>query len=466
MNKKIVKDGFLLMLAKLFAIGSGAIVAIFVARFFGVNTYGEYTTAIAFATFILTFTDLGMDTFLLKEVSRDRSLLDKYFSNIILVKILVLTISVIIIIVSSKLLGYSFDVIKIIIITLPNLVIGYIVSTFFVIMQIENKLGVNAKIQIAQSILIILVAIFSVTFKFDIYGYSALQSLISIVILIIYLFVVSISFKPSIMYTKTIVSGSIIFGVSSLLFIIYYKLDTVMLSLIKGTYEVGIYESAYKVVGILIGVVAILDNLVMPRFFQLYKTNVKKMIGIYEYIAKRGLIFGVSFSVVLMYMSKYIINILYGSEYSDSILILEILMWTVVIRLMAAICGFVITASDNMKVKVKFQFIFAILNIIMNVILIPKFGVIGAAISSVITEVLVFITYYIFVQRNFDGKISLKVIIKCIFMNLTLIIILSFFVNLNFILMGIICIAAYCIVELIFFKVEFLQGINMIFKRN
>ena len=93
MSKKLVKDGLLLLIAKLVSIVSGTLIAIFVARYYGVNIYGQYTTAIAFSTFILTFTDLGLDTFMLKECSREKSKLNKYYGNVLLIKLLILIFS-------------------------------------------------------------------------------------------------------------------------------------------------------------------------------------------------------------------------------------------------------------------------------------------------------------------------------------------------------------------------------------
>ncbi|EGT3602713.1 flippase [Clostridium perfringens] len=452
MSKKLVKDGLLLLIAKLVSIVSGTLIAIFVARYYGVNIYGQYTTAIAFSTFILTFTDLGLDTFMLKECSREKSKLNKYYGNVLLIKLLILIFSSILIIFLANNIGYSRDVVKLIIILIPNCVINYVINTFFVVMQIEDKLGTNAKIQILQSILIILVAISVMILGLNIYIYAILQSLISIVLILVYLRIIPVEFRATFRYTKLLLCGSIFFGLSSLLYIVYYKVDTVMLSLIKGTYEVGIYESAYKVVNILISLIVILDNLIMPKFFKLYKENKEKMIETYKIILNYAFVFGIPFSTSLVYMSSYIINILYGEQYHDAIFILQILIWTVSVRLLAATVGFVITASDNMKKKVKFQVIFAVLNIILNAILIPIYGVSGAAIATVITEIMVFITYYIFVRKMFNAKIKKSIILKCILMNILLAYILNYFKNLNFIVLGVICVLSYVFVEILFFR--------------
>lgn len=462
MSKKLVKDGLLLLIAKLVSIGSGTLIAIFVARYYGVNIYGQYTTAIAFITFILTFTDLGLDTFMLKECSRDKSKLNRYYGNILLVKLLILLISSAIIILLAFNIGYSEDVVKLIIILIPNCIINYVINTFFVVMQIEDKLGTNAKIQILQSTLIIVVAIFIMILGLKIYIYAILQSIISIILLLVYLAIIPVNFNATFKYTKVLVYGSIFFGLSSLLYIVYYKVDTVMLSLMQGTYEVGIYESAYKVVNILISLIVILDNLIMPKFFRLYKENKEKMIESYKILLNYGLILGVSFSVVLVYMSKYIINILYGRQYSDAIFILQILVWTVSIRLLAATVGFVITASDNMQKKVKFQAFFAVLNIILNWILIPIYGVGGAAIATVITELMVFITYYVFVRKLFNAKIQKTIILKCILMNILLVFILNYFKNLGFFVMSAMCMCSYILVEILFFKRDIKEIIVLI----
>lgn len=453
MNNKIIKDGVLLLSAKFIGILSSTIIAIFVARYYGVSIYGDYTTAVAFSTFILTFTDLGLDAYLLKEGSRDKSKIKKYYGNILLIKIAILFISAIFIVVLAKYLGYSQIVIKLILILLPNCIISYVISTFFVIMQLLEKLNVNAKVQIIQSILIVAVAILVLVYGCNIYIYSILQSLISIVILVIYLKIIPVEFLFTTKHSKNLIKGSILFGLSSLLFIVYYKVDTVMLSILVDTYAVGIYESAYKVVNILISLIVILDNLVMPKFFKLYKENKEKMFEIYRKLLEFAVVFGISFSIMGMFMSREIINILYGKQYFDSIVILQILIWTVSIRLLAAIVGFVITASDNMNIKVRFQAIFAVFNIILNTILIPYYGVVGASVATVITELMVFFTYYYYVRRKFNVNIKFKVIFKVICMNILFVcIIININFNFNFIINGLLYVLIYIILLRIVFK--------------
>lgn len=463
MSKKLIKDGMLLLLAKLVSIGSGTIIAIFVARFYGVSIYGQYTTALAFITFILTFTDLGFDAFMLKECSRDKSKLNSYYGNIIILKLVILFFSIIIILGLSKILGYSNEVNKLILILIPNCAITYIINTFFVVMQLKDRLAVNARIQIVQSALIILVATIVMVLGLNIYIYALLQSIVSSLLVLLYIYIIPVKFKITLKYSKILILGSIFFGLSSLLYVIYYKLDTIMLSVIRGSYEVGIYESAYKVINILITLIAILDNIIMPQFFYLYKKNKEKMLNNYKLILNYGIIFGIPFSLVLVYMSKYIINILYGSQYKDAIFILQILALTVAIRLLAATVGFVITASDNMKIKVKFQAIFALVNIVLNLILIPKYGVSGAAIATVITEVMVFITYYIFVSSIFNSVIKLSIVCKCIVMNFIMAILFKYLGNnINFILATISSISIYLLSITLFFKNELLIIIRII----
>ena len=223
MSNKFIKDGMLLMIAKLFSMVSSALVAIFIARYYGVSIYGAYTTAIAFTTFICTFTDLGLDSYMLKECSRNLDNLNKLYRNVMTIKLIILLITSILIVLLSNLVGYEGDIKKLIIILLPNIMITYIINTFFVIMQVKGRLHINAKIQISQNALIIIVALLTIIFKFNIYLYSLLQSIISIIVLCIYVYISNMKFKPSIKYSKIIIKGSILFGLSSLLYIIYYK---------------------------------------------------------------------------------------------------------------------------------------------------------------------------------------------------------------------------------------------------
>lgn len=413
----MLKDGALLLLAKLLSMGSGMIITIFVARYFGVDVYGQYTTALAFVSFILAFTDFGTDTYMLKECSIDKANLSIIYSNSLLIKIIVLGITSLLIICLANILNYGINVYKLILLIIPQLVINYLVNTYFVIMQIEQKLSQNAIIQIIQTFIMLVFVGITLAFKLNIFIYATLQILLSLIILSIYLKLVKVKFTPTFNYSKIIIKGSIFFGLSSLLYIIYYKLDTVMLSIIKGSYYVGIYESAYKVISVLISLIVILDNIFLPKFFSLYEINLRKMLELYKSMLLISFILSIPLCFVFMNFSEIIIKLLYGNEYLDASLIFKILIWSVAIRLMAAIVGFVVTASNNMKIKVKFQFMFAIMNIILNLILIPLYGIIGAAISTILTEFMVLFFYYYFIKVKFKVYFNKKLLVKVLVVN-------------------------------------------------
>ncbi|WP_187115484.1 flippase [Turicibacter sanguinis] len=416
--KKIFKDGALLLIAKLLSMISGMLITIFVARYFGIDVYGKYTTALAFSSFILAFTDLGTDVYLLKECSIDKKKLSILYSNCLILKIFILSLTSIFLFFMAKILNYDSDIYKLILIVTPHLVLNYIINIYFVIMQIEDKLSKNALIQIMQTLIMLFIVLITFVLKLNIFIYGILQIILSLIILITYLTIIDIKFTITLKQSSIIFKGSILFGLSSLLYIVYYKLDTIMLSLIKGSYEVGVYESAYKVISVLISLIVILDNIFMPKFFALFKVNVDKMLNMYQFLLSVGVVISIPICFIIMNLSGIIINLLYGSEYLEANSVFKILIWSVAIRLLAAIVGFVITASNNMKIKVQFQFIFALVNLILNMLLIPLLGAIGGAISTILTELLVLLCYYYFIKKKFRTSLNYKFIFKVILVNI------------------------------------------------
>jgi len=87
--------------------------------------------------------------------------------------------------------------------------------------------------------------------------------------------------------------------------------------------------------------------------------------------------------------------LLYGNSYIPSILALKILVWIVVLTFINIAFGNLVTATNHQNILTRQTGYCLILNILLNLILIPKFSFIGASIATVITEIFA-LGYYLF----------------------------------------------------------------------
>ena len=108
---------------------------------------------------------------------------------------------------------------------------------------------------------------------------------------------------------------------------------------------------------------------------------------------------GIFIMVLLLYISGWLIQALFGKEYYPTITLLKIIALAIPFYFISYSLGSTLVTMDNIKLKIKFMGFVAIINIILNIILIPQFLAQGAAIATLISNVCLFILYYIGSQK-------------------------------------------------------------------
>lgn len=178
---------------------------------------------------------------------------------------------------------------------------------------------------------------------------------------------------------------------------IYTNIDSVMLGFMTTSEEVGYYDAAIKIKGVLSGIVTSLGTVILPRASYYISRNDK---AAFEEIVKKALYFVVEISLPLVLFftvfSKETIFVLAGEAYSNSILPMQIIMPTVIFVGVSNMVGMQILIPQNgEKIVLRSEIFGAISDIIINALLIPTLGASGAAVGTVIVELIVVIVQYL-----------------------------------------------------------------------
>jgi len=111
-------------------------------------------------------------------------------------------------------------------------------------------------------------------------------------------------------------------------------------------------------------------------------------------------------------LSEDILNFLYGAKYAASAIALQIISLYLFLKFINFLLGIVLSSIDKQGKRMLGQGITAGLNIILNLLLIPFIGFIGAAIATLITEIFLFAAYYTFVSKSWYYYNFLAILIK------------------------------------------------------
>ena len=140
----------------------------------------------------------------------------------------------------------------------------------------------------------------------------------------------------------------------------------------------------------------------------------------YEKAFKYLFILGLPLVIGISLLADRFILFIYGERFSGSILILQILAWDVLLKFLYMCSGFVLISTDKQNQMAKIVGCTALLNVVLNLLLIPSYSYIGAAIATIASEVFLLISYIYINYRNSYSiplhKISAKPIVACAIM--------------------------------------------------
>jgi len=200
--------------------------------------------------------------------------------------------------------------------------------------------------------------------------------------------------------TKEVCKQSWAFGFAGMFYIIWSTSNVVLLKYFSGDVYAGIYGVSLLVINaicILPGV--IYSKYLMPKIHRWANQDIMQLKEIYTLGNKIMLLIGTLMMVSLFLSSNYIIEHIFGDEFSESANLLLILAITLPIKFVGHSVGAMLVTKDNMYKKVKAMGVVATLNVMMNIIAIPIWGIYGVAVTSIISEVILLLLYYLLVKK-------------------------------------------------------------------
>jgi O-antigen/teichoic acid export membrane protein len=193
---------------------------------------------------------------------------------------------------------------------------------------------------------------------------------------------------------------------------VYYYLDTVILSIFRTDQEVGWYNAAYKIILFLIGIVGLYMSALTPAVARYYQKSSIALQGLINGSVRWLIMMIVPLAVGGTLLAKPIIYLFYGSQFDGAVIAFQILIWSMAVLSVSLIYGRSALFCDKEK---KYAFVLASglgINIVLNLVFIPFWGLIGAAIATVIAQSVVLIcVYYLFneiTKVGFFGKYAIK----------------------------------------------------------
>jgi O-antigen/teichoic acid export membrane protein len=433
--RTLAKNTTVLLVANIVTYLLGFFTTLYTARYLGVEGFGILSLALSLTGIFGVFTDLGLTTLTAREVSRDKSLANKYIANTFIIKILLALFTFGLIALVVYFLDYPETTKNVVYLITFSVIFGAFTGIFNSIFQAFEKMEYMSLNIILNAVLMLTGVLTVIYYGLGILALSSVYFFSGLITLLITFITYSWKFfipkiHLDLKFWKPTIKEASYFGISSILVVIYFYIDSVMLSIMIGNTAVGIYNAAYRLVLVLVFIPSILVTAIFPLMSQHFESSKKLLKLEYEKSVKYLFIVSTFIFIYGFIFADKIILIMYGEGYSTSIAALQALIFVVPIIFLTYLFGNILGAVNKQRIVTIVACANVLLNVGLNLILIPKFSYIGASIATVATEGLGFILMFMYISRYFF-KISItQNILKTVLVSI-LVLITVYFMKLN-----------------------------------
>lgn len=411
-EKKIFTNTFYQIFTKIVTSGSGFIITILIARYFGAKVYGDFTKITTFISFFYLLADFGLNAVFLQLEEKENR-----FSHLLSLR---LFLSLLIIIAVNGLVlllpfnhyqdtGFS-----------PQLRLGSFIFSLTIIFQaiilssaaiIQKKLRYDLYLfsmtagALITLALIFLASIFHMTLEYILLSY-VVGNIISAALSLLTLSenIKSLIFSKN--FSFKILKDSLPLGLMLIFNLIYFRADIIILSFLKNTVDVALYGYAYKYFEFLLAIPLFLSNAVYPFLLG----SLKNLRSYYAFSQKYLLIF-LLISILVIIPSWFVAPLIaiINKDFILSVTIFRILLLSLPVFFLTNILQWILIAKNKKTYLLKIYVLAGLFNIILNLLFIPKYSYFAAAVTTGLSETLILILlFYKFTTLKYQEDVPEK----------------------------------------------------------
>lgn len=392
-NKKVTKNTIWIMIERISQMLISLIVGVISARYLGPSNYGILNYGASLVTFFTAICKLGLENVIIKEYVERRKDNGKLLGTALIMRFVSSGLSIVAILMIVCILKPNDDLM---------LLVTFLQSIALIFQAYELidywfQSNLNSKyVSIVKIVAYIIVSIYKIALlvlKLPVQWFAFSTSLDYIIIMILMFFMYKKNngqrLQFSITEAKFLLKNSYHFIFSGFIITLYSQMDKIMIGSYYTNQEVGLYSAATTISSMWGFIPEALINSMRPSIFEAKKISEK------AYIKRQKLLYaiifwtGIFFAICITIFSGLIINILYGKEYIAAKGTLLISAWYPTFAYLGSARSPWIVINNKNKYSKKYVFWGAVVNLILNMILIPRLGIEGAAIATLISQIVV-----------------------------------------------------------------------------
>jgi O-antigen/teichoic acid export membrane protein len=181
---------------------------------------------------------------------------------------------------------------------------------------------------------------------------------------------------------------SVPYVLAGVFYALNFRVDAVAIASLRGEADVGYYTAASRIVMLGFMLPLVVSTVLRSRFFALAPKSPRELASVYAETCRFSAALALPFAVALAVVPAWLVGFLFGDAFHPAATVLLILSPVVVLRALAVPAGDVVTAFGRQHVRTMIEAASAVTNLVLDVVLIAVLGIVGAAVATVVAELL------------------------------------------------------------------------------
>lgn len=404
---RAINDGKYVLLINIIDRLYSFIIFLLLAREFSPENFGEITALFTLTTVFITIFDLGLPIFLQRETAEFNPRATEIFSKVFTISLLVFVIYF------AFVIGFTLLFYKNISVYLAAIIAFIMFESSLVNICSRSLSGITDFISQYKALWIsrLYIVLFFFAgiyyFNFDIYSLMfviLIGFFLNLVLLFRYLYKNNINYSPghfSLLETKAILKFSIPLGLAVLFNFMYDKIDVLLISKLRDFSDVAYYNVGYGLFKASMMSYSFILAAGFTRVSSISRNKRAVMLFFKKYFIV-VLIISAGTACILFGISGWAVKLIYTSKFYSSIIVVQILSAAVVGNALNNLTGIILNGIGLFKAVMYITLFGLIINVMLNIVFIPVYGILAASVITVITEYFIFFfeLYYVLKVLN------------------------------------------------------------------
>lgn len=410
LRRRVLQNSLLNLLASISQRAGQALVFILIARFLGDREAGVYNLANSYTSILLAFSLWGLDQLLIREVAKRARDAVRYLGGFLLLRLGLSLFLWLLLALIMPFLPYSAAGKQLILVMALSIVPSSVTNLFQSVWIAFEEVRAISAIMLLFSLLRVGGGALLLALQQPILWIGYLFLVVSVLELGAHVWLTSgrassqrvalTAWRPDMGFWISSLKTATPLIIVSLVLIVEYQFDVVILSLFHPASHVGVYSKAAMLLTLLLFLTRSYQLAIFPVIARAYEQSLQSLQRVYGRSLSLLLGGAVLIAVAVMALAEPVLDLLYGSGNEEAATILRILVWAFVISAFNVPNSRLIIAADRQKVIAYFALLSMTGNLLLSLLLVPQYGGIGSAVARVAAMPLYSIPAFFYVQRH------------------------------------------------------------------